>query len=54
MRLPLAGWWYNTTFHISIHTTTYEADYGTAKELLSIAIFFAGFDGGICRPKPAS
>ena len=26
--LPLAEWWYNTTFHSAIQTTPYEVVYG--------------------------
>ena len=26
--LPMAEWWYNTTFHSAIHSTPYEAVYG--------------------------
>lgn len=31
--LPLAEWWYNTTYHSAIQTTPYEALYGQSPSL---------------------
>lgn len=34
--LPLAEWWFNTTFHTALNTTPYQAVYGTAPNHLTI------------------